>query len=276
MILTMKTISNPGLSAIKLLERCGIADPTEVPLPIIAQGLGSFYEERPLNKCEGRIVSVGRKTLITINSQIKIEGKKRYAIAHEIGHFEMHRDQIPVITDSEENFVDWLKEGPHEREANEFAAEFLMPRDVFKNECKKNKISPELIRQLSLRFQTSLTSTILRFVEFGTHEVCVVYCKGNKMKWWKKSKDFYHYLNFRHNEHPPLGSVAFEMFSKNIFYADGELKQQIWKSDWFHMNDEKDVPFYEYCVYVPSYNYTISLIWEENKKSSYSSNLWND
>jgi Zn-dependent peptidase ImmA (M78 family) len=262
-------IANPSSYAIHLLERCGLNDPTEIPLDTIVKGLGIFYDEKPLKKCEGRIVTFGNRTLITINSEIAFEGKRRYAMAHEIGHFEMHRDKIPVITDSEENFVDWLKHGEHEKEANEFAAEFLMPQNIFSKECK-SKISPELIKQLSSRFQTSLTSTILRYVEFGNHEVCVVYCKNNKMKWWKKSKDFHHFLNFKRDEHPPGGSVAYEMFTKRTFYTDAELKQQIWKSDWFENKDESDPPFYEYCVYVPSYNYTISLIWEENKKSKYS------
>lgn len=263
-------ISDPSLYALRLLERCGLDDPTEMPLPIIVKGLGAYYEEKPLKQCEGRIVTVGGKTLITINSGITYEGKKRYAIAHELGHFEMHKDKIPIFSDNEESFVDWLKAGPHEREANEFAAEFLMPREVFAKECKGKKISPELIKQLSSRFQTSITSTLMRYIEFGNHEACIVYCKDNKMKWRKWSKDFYHRLNFQYNAHPPTGSVAYEMFTKRVFYTDSELKQQVWKSDWFEMDDENDEPFFEFCVFVPSYNYSISLIWEENKKSKYS------
>jgi hypothetical protein len=263
-------ISNPSLHALRLLERCGLDDPTKLPLQTIVQGLGAYYHEKPLKHCEGRIVTVGRNTLITINSEIPYEGKKRYAIAHELGHFEMHRDRIPIVSDTEESFVDWLKAGPHEREANEFAAEFLMPREIFARECKGKKISPDLIRYLSARFQTSITSTLLRYIEFGNHQACLVYCKNNKMKWRKWSKDFYHRLNFQYNSHPPTGSVAYEMFTKGVFYADNEQNQQIWKSDWFDMNDEADKPFFEFCVFVPSYNYSISLIWEENKKSKYS------
>ncbi len=264
-------ISKPSLHALELLERCGLDDPTEIPLHIIVQGLGAYYEEKPLKKCEGRIVSNGSSTIITINSNITIEGKKRYALAHEIGHFAMHRDSIPIISDSELNFVDWLKRGPHEQEANEFASEFLMPRSIFQLECKKKKMSPELIKALASRFQTSLTSTILRYVQFGNHEVCVVYCSNNKMKWWKKSNDFYPFLNFEYNTAPPAGSVAYEMFTKNTFYSDNEQRQQIWKSDWFRMKDDEiDVPFFEFCIFVPSYNYTLSIIWEENKKSKHS------
>ena len=260
-------ISKASLHALQLLDNCGINDPTELSLETIIQGLGVYYCEKPLNNCEGRIVSYKGKTLITLNSKIEIEGKKRYALAHEIGHYKMHREDIPVISDSEENFVDYLKGGPHEHEANEFASEFLMPREIFYKECKGKRISPELIKSLSSRFQTSLTSTILKFVNFGNHEVCVVYCKNNKMKWWKKSKDFYHFLNFVPNNPSPADSVANELFNKKTYYSDKDLKQQIWKSTWFDLKeDEADVPFFEFCLYVPSYSYSISLIWEENKR----------
>jgi Zn-dependent peptidase ImmA (M78 family) len=262
-----------SLSALELLERYGIDDPTEIPLDVIARGIGAYYEERPLNNSEGRMISFGDKALITINSNISIPGKKRYAIAHEIGHFEMHRNSIPLIVDTEDNFVDWLKTGPHEKEANEFAAEFLMPRDVFAKECKGKgkRLSPELIRSLAARFQTSLTSTLMRYVEFGNHEVCLVYCKDNKMGWFKKSTDFHHFLNFQSGQHPPTGSVAYEMFTKKTYYEDSDQKQQVWKSDWFVLkDDEPDLPFFEFCVYVPTYHYSLSLIWEENKKSKHS------
>ena len=260
-------ISKPSLYALKLLEKCGIRDPTELPLETIVQGLGAFYVEKPLKHCEGRIVSLNKKTLITINSNISYLGKKRYAIAHEIGHFEMHKDSIPVITDTEVDFIDYLKKGPHEQEANEFAAELLMPRDIFRSECLKKPISPELIRYLSTRFQTSLTSTVLRYIEFGNHQSCVIYCKDNKMKWWKKSVDFYNFINFQYDSSPPVGSVAYEVFTKGKFLSDIDQKQQIWKSDWFVLNEnDQDLPFFEYCIYVPSYNYTLSIIWEENKK----------
>lgn len=263
-------IYKSSLYALRLLERCGLDDPTEIPLSTIVQGLGVYYIEKSLKNCEGRIVTVGDNTLITINSGIAYEGKKRYAIAHELGHFEMHKEEIPILSDNEESFVDWLKAGPHEREANEFAAEFLMPREVFAKECKGKKISPELIRHLSSRFQTSMTSALMRYIDFGNHEACIVYCKDNKMKWRRWSKDFYHRLNFQYDAQPPTGSVAYEMFTRKAFYTDSDLKQQVWKSDWFEMNDEDDKPFFEFCLYVPSYKYSISLIWEENRKSKYS------
>ncbi len=60
------------------------------------------------------------------------------------------------------------------------------------------------------------------------------------------------------------GSVAFEVFTKGISYYGEESSQQIWKSDWFEVkDDEPDYKFYEFCLFVPSFNYMISVIWEK-------------
>lgn len=250
-------------AARQVLENCGINDPTEVPLKTLVMSQGAFYEEVPLDGKEGEIVSVNGKSIISINSGIIYEGKKRFATAHELGHFILHRDIMPVFSDTEEELMNWYQSGPHEKEANEFAAEFLMPSHIFYKECEKKRFGPEIIEHLANRFLVSKTAAILKFVARGNHPVFIVYCKDGLMKWWKKSIDFYHFCNFRHNSQPPSGSVAAEIFARKKAYTGDEAKQEIWKSDWFELREnEVDSKFFEYCLYVPSYNFTISVIWQ--------------
>jgi hypothetical protein len=162
--------------------------------------------------------------------------------------------------------MNWYKAGPHEMEANEFAAEFLMPSEMFHKECERKKFEPKVIEHLASRFQVSKTAAILKFVKRGNHPVFIMYCKDNKMKWWKKSEDFYHFCPFfQYNFPPPTGSVAYEVFNGTKTYYGDESKQDIWKSDWFQMrnDDEADSIFFEYCLYARTYNYTLSVIWEK-------------
>ena len=177
----------------------------------------------------------------------------------------MHRTIKPVFSDTEEDLMDWYRGGPHEVEANEFAAEFLMPSEVFRNECERKKFEPKVISYLSDRFQVSKMATILKFVQRGNHPVFVVYCKDGKMKWWKKSEDFYHFGLFQYDAPPPTGSVAYEICSGKKGYSGDEAKQNIWKSDWFEMRSdkEKNTRFYENCLFAKSFNYTLSVIWEK-------------
>lgn len=252
------------LVAKKVLNECGLDSPTELPMNEIILGRKAFYEEVPLHGKEGEIVSVGNKSIIQVNSNIQFEAKKRFAAAHELGHYEMHRNLRPIFSDTEEDLMNWYKAGPQEVEANEFAAEFLMPSEKFHKECERKKFGPDVIAHLANYFLVSKTAAILRFVKRGNHPVFIVYCKDNKMKWWKKSDDFYHYSLFESNEPPPTGSVAYELFTTKKVYTGDELKQQVWKGDWFKLkNDEEETPFFEYCLFAKSYNYSISVIWEK-------------
>ena len=84
------------------------------------------------------------------------------------------------------------------------------------------------------------------------------------MKWWKRSDDFRYFLEFERDKNPPTDSVAYELFNTNKIYKGDELKQEIWKSTWFSLgNSTYDPKFYEYCLFVPSYNYSISVVWED-------------
>lgn len=66
----------------------------------------------------------GGKYIILVNEEHN-SNRKRFTIAHEIGHYVLHVDQIGKgITDDE--FYRALP-GPLERQANEFAANLLMP-----------------------------------------------------------------------------------------------------------------------------------------------------
>lgn len=251
-------------AAQNILKMCGLDDPTELPISEIILGRNAYYQESPLEAKDGEIVTVGSKSIITVNSDIPWEAKKRFAAAHELGHYEMHRKLSSIFIDTEEDLLNWYQGGPQEMEANEFASEFLMPTDIFYAACKGRKFGPSVIDHLANRFQVSKTATILKFVRAGNHPVCVVYCKDNKMKWWKRSHDFRYFLEFNRDNHPPTGSVAYEIFTAKKIYLGDESKQQIWRSDWFRMrDDDEDSKFFEYCLFAKAYNYTISIIWEE-------------
>lgn len=248
----------------KVLEECGLDKPIQISFEEIILGRGAFYEEKPLKAKEGEIVSFGDKSVITINSNILFDAKKRFAAAHELGHFEMHRKLTPIIMDTEYDLVNWYKAGPQETEANEFAAEFLMPSELFYSECEEYYFTPSLITHLAQTFEVSKTAAVLRFVKRGNHPVCVVYCKDNKMKWFRSSHDWKYFVEFERDKNPPTDSVAYELFTSKKIYPQNELKQEIWKSTWLRHNTEYGDPvFYEYCLFVPNFNYCLSIIWED-------------
>lgn len=258
-------MSKGKYAAQKFMHECGIDDPTEIPLDLMVFGRGATLIEKPLQNSEGRIVFGDRKAIITVNSNIEYEGKKRFVIAHELGHFEMHKDLIPVHHDTDAT-LEYFKNGNQETEANEFASELLMPVILFKKECKGKKFSPDLLRFLSERFQTSVTSVAYKYFELGDHPICLFYSYNNQVKYWKRPEGYPHYINDRTKLPPPEDSVAAEFFDKQKIYRKDQSKQQVWKSTWFELKnweDDNDFKFYEYCIITPRYNTVLSVVWEE-------------
>lgn len=258
-------MSKGKLAAQKLLLETGIDDPTTVPLDLIVFGRGATLLEKPLSNSEGRIVFGKQKAIITVNSKIAYPGKKRFVIAHELGHYEMHKNVVAIHNDTDAT-LEFFKEGNHETEANEFASELLMPEALFKKECQGKKFSPDLLRQLSEKFQTSITSTAYKYFELGDHPICMFYSYNNIVKYWKRPEDYPHFVIDRTRLAPPEDSVAAEYFTKQKIYPRDQSKQQIWKSTWFDLRkweSDQDFKIYEYCIITPAYNTVLSIVWEE-------------
>lgn len=252
-------------AAQRMMSDCGIDDPTDIPLDLIVFGRGATLVEKPMNSADGRIVFGKSRAIITINSNISYHGKHRFVIAHELGHYEMHRDLIKIHSDTDET-LEFFKKGHQETEANEFASELLMPEKLFRAECSGKKFSPDLLRSLAARFQTSITSTAYKYFELGDQPICLFYSKNNIVSYWKRPNDYPHFIKDRTRLTPPSDSVASEFFTNGKIYPKSQSKQQVWKSTWFELSsdeDDMDYKFYEYCIVTPRYNTVLSLVWEE-------------
>ena len=253
-------------AANKLLSECGIVDPLQLPIEVIVRSQNIILREDDIDGADGRILIDGDSAVITIDSKISYEPQRRFAIAHELGHFILHRGKNKLFNDDEASLNQWYHTNfiSEELEANAFAAELLMPSDLFSMEYKGKVFNPEVIDFLAERFVVSKTAAILKFVKAGNYPVCVVYCSDKKMRWFKPSKDFRYFLKFERDQSPPSGSVADEFFTTGSSYLYDDRKQNIWKSVWFKLfRDEKDKIMYEYCLHAVSYNYTLSVIWED-------------
>lgn len=256
------------LAAKRLMTDCGIVDPSEFPLDLIVFGRGATLVEKPMKNSDGRIVFGDKRAVISVNSNIEYQGKKRFTIAHELGHFEMHHNLITIHNDTDAT-LEFFKNGHQETEANEFASELLMPESLFRDECKGKKFNPDLLRKLSERFQTSITSTAYRYFKLGEYPVCMFYSYNNQVKYWKRPDDYSHFINDRTRLSPPEDSVAGEFFNEGKIYTKEQSKQQIWKSTWFELKPwetDNDYRFFEYCIITPKYNTVLSIVWEEPKR----------
>lgn len=263
------SLSKGKICAIKLLNECGIDNPTLIRMEDVLSYRNVLLIEEPMN-ADGRIIHGKKRSMIKVNSLIKYVGRRRFTIAHELGHFEMHRD-YPIHSDLKslnwfDNALKSLKYGKQELEANEFASEFLMPSKLFKKEVENLAFSPSLLRMLSDKYKTSITSIAFKFVELDIYPICVFFLSDGVVKYWKKSNSLKYWITDRNKMPPHEYSVAAEYIDANYesIYTKENGQQEITKSIWFNLRQEEtDSKFYEYCIVIKEHKTILSIVWED-------------
>lgn len=247
--------------AAKTLQESGFKNFQEITLFDFAFGLGAVVKEDHIDGSEGRIIFDGDDAIITINNSITNEGKKNFVLAHELGHFTMHKNLVPSFCDNDKTLSEWYQKGIHEQEANDFAVELLMPYEQFSHQCKGKKLTFELIKELSEYYKTSLTATLLRYKDIGEFPIAVIYIEDGKVEWRQFSNDFVLQWLPKGTDVRP-GTIAYDVaINKLPPEKEPELVDAL---DWFpedrNIEDYQNWRFHEFCIPV-SKNGLVSFLW---------------
>lgn len=127
---------------------------------------------------------------IVIRKSIRELGRKYFTVAHEIGHFLLQHDATNLVC-TQSDIATWVN-GPRqaEREANDFAAEILMPVSAVEPIIRDAAPSIQLIERIARIFHTSLSAAAWRYCDL-TQEVCaVVWSTDRRIEWAKRSEAF--------------------------------------------------------------------------------------
>ena len=143
-----------------------------------ARALGIEIVERPGFELRGHGTVLGLllrregRTICVINRD-QNPHRKRFSIAHEIGHYVLHPPQEAYI-DPDFSVAardDRSAEGtdPKEIEANTFAAEFLMPEEVVRAEVEGplELFDDDQVKGLAKRFEVSVQAMTFRLTNLG-------------------------------------------------------------------------------------------------------------
>ena len=98
--------------------------------------------------------------------------RRRFTIAHELGHYELHRNKAALFVDKQfiyrsQSSGDTPIKKEMEHEANLFASMILMPTRLLRQEIEKYDISEEGIKQLADIFDVSTTAMSIRISSLG-------------------------------------------------------------------------------------------------------------
>jgi Zn-dependent peptidase ImmA (M78 family) len=173
-----------------LVDRLGIATPGEIDIELIANLHGLIVERRGLTQEEGRLIRHGDVGLIVVSDAAYNSKKWRFVIAHELGHYIRHPrlNQLDLCTNAHLAAGYWGS--GHEAEANTFAVELLMPEKLFRKRTERDRPSLRYVAELATTFDTSLTSTAIRFVELTPEPCAVVISRRGEVSHVSWSADF--------------------------------------------------------------------------------------
>ena len=145
----------------------------------------------PVDEFEGALLrkKSGGRWGIMYSGFIREAGKINFTIAHELGHYELHRETEGSTVCSEDDMRDFARgEAVNiEQEANQFASYLLMPIDDYRRQVDGYPINLQLLTHCAERYATSLTASAIKLIEFLDRPVVVVVSKAGIVTWSRSS-----------------------------------------------------------------------------------------
>jgi len=255
-------VTLPSELASHLLDRLGIQGKPD--LVQLARRIGLRIQEVDAEAFEGSLVRAldGPKGIIAVKQSIREHSRKRFTIAHEIGHYVIpgHRTLENVCTSK--MVESWQKGLSHsELEANEFAVELLLPARYVREALRLNDPSLGTIGKVANQFETSLTATTLRFVGLTDLACVAVWSEGKRAQWYKRSDACPLYLS---KEILPCdGSFAYRLFEGSNAPNDFA---EVPAGAWLDQRDAGRVGrVLEHSILLPNYDAVLTLLQFELK-----------
>lgn len=137
-----------------------------VPVGDISDKLGIElqFDKSMTDKQSGKIQYENNKYIITVNDN-KSYYHTVFTIAHELGHYCCHQNKVQTEGFIERKQTQYTDDQMIcEQQANQFAAELLMPECKFKEIFNKNN---QILEEVQKFFQVSLKAVEFRAINLG-------------------------------------------------------------------------------------------------------------
>ena len=248
-------------NAKKTLSEFLIKEPSKLDLYAIAGYENLFIEERDLFSSEGQLVVNAGMGIITVDDKITEKGQKKFTIAHELGHYFNSGKKNGSYFCSGLDIRGIKQDITAEVDANDFAAELLMPEDWFLRFTKGKMFGKKLLSETAEYFDISLSAAALRYAEIGNHPTAIIMSKDGTVKWSRINKHFTFQFIRKGSKVNEL-SYASEFFKgENIPGEPEEILADAWFAEDF--NYKKDHFIYEQNIPMYRYNTVLTLLWEK-------------
>lgn len=203
---------------------------------------------------------------ILFNSRIASKGRINFTLAHEFGHYLMHREDYPKgLRCGEQDVVRWDSEyGQVEHQANLFAANLLMPFDDYRRQIDaKAKVDLDMIAHCADRYSVSLIAAILRWLEYTERRAVLVVSRDGYILWARSSDRALKTGAFFRTSAVPIEIPSLSLAARQDKLVDGKVGVELPAGVWFRE------PVREMTVFAEQYDFAVTLLLLENETRSF-------
>lgn len=139
---------------------------------------------------------------IVYNDDPRYRGRVRFTLAHEFGHYLLHR---PTLTAQDYNSgtlnrdcdfqckpllpSSWQEEEKQrEEEADTFASFLLMPLDDYRAQVDGQEMTVDLLNHVTDRYGVSLIAACRKWIDFTDRRAAMIVARDGHAKWGRASK----------------------------------------------------------------------------------------
>lgn len=153
------------------------------------------------------------KWTILYNPAIRSQGRINFTLAHELGHYLVHRNvrpegfeccEAPVL-----GFAESEAQRKMEQEADAFASYLLMPLDDYRAQVGRTEMSLDLLNHLAERYQVSRTAAAIKWLDCTSKCAALVVATNGFVLWcWRSKAATRRRIFFERGMSLPEGSLA--------------------------------------------------------------------
>lgn len=181
------------------LARCILKYNPDLPIPIPIEDLAAavgISEIHPFSTSsfEGSLTANAEKSIGTIlYNAASGRRRTRFTIGHEIGHFLLpsHNGDTKCTSDDIGSPGRHRKTRLQEGEANEFAAQILMPAPHFRRDMRRSG-APDLehVLEIADRYDTSIEATANRYLSLCDEVCALIFSINGRVRYWRRTESF--------------------------------------------------------------------------------------
>ena len=226
-------------------------------LTAVAEKLNLSVREIELTGCDGALLrsSMGSGGFIAVNSSMRESGRKRFTVAHEIGHRVLHEASTACSSADIGNWSASAKQA--EKEADEFAAELLLPAREIAPTINGRSPSLQVIQSVAQEYEASFSASAWRYCDIVATPCAVVWSTKRVIQWARRSDSFRFFL--QRGSNVPHGSYAMAAYEGKPVPREPEpLAAEEWIEGW---NLREGAEIWEQSLSLRSYDSVITLLW---------------